>query len=587
MKFLLLALLLSACETPKSTPPTPAPAVDVSDVQAWLNELELLRDRKFKAMPTLQAQAASTKADVLPQAAARDREHILKHLFGYPSDRAHIVESSGERLSGYESKSNTLWFAAGAEPQKLKAHVLLAGTQALNGQHFDGGAEVPSWDAWLAKAALDMGDGVLVAAKADLQSKELDPDLILGRPDLAERLSSTSSWMALDTAVKHDGTDLRERAFILREGLVFAASLVRSGGWSTLEAAKIKGVQRGAGIVRPDLWLKGDLESKWRHRELPLPDSVALEHTTSVGPVITGIWLSDFVDRRVARAIYGIWQSDSFRIFRRGDEHLLVWVTFWASPDAAMQMRGVFESALERRRDARFVVVQDGASVAVVGGPETMSGDFAAIALELVKDAPQFFPEPSLQEYVPGAVDSYLKGLGEAELDAESKVWIDPASQVQIDFTPLKDWRFQTTEDAKARLLIKTPDEQLFFLVSTELSDPLGPAFGTEAMAIRVVDAFKSSFKKVQSVTSEYVENSALGNTLYISLNAELDGVLQTFNVWIFESADALVTLSLRGKPGAMKSAEEAVQTVIASVKRKTPERSPASDGILEFKVED
>lgn len=588
MKFLVVfALLLLACETPKGAPPTPAPMVSSSDVQVWLTELEVLRDRKFKEMPNVMAGEASAQADVLPQAAARDRSYILKHLFGYPSDRADIVDASGERLSSYDSKTNTLSFASNADPKRLKAQLLMTGTRALNQQHFSTNVEASSWDEWLARAALEVGDGVLVAAQADLRSKELDPGLVLKRPDLAERLPSTASWMALDTAVKHERTDLRERAFILREGLVFAASLARSGGWSTLEAAKIKGVHRGMGIVRPDLWLKGDLESQWKHRELPLPDGFVAEHASSVGPVITGIWLSDFVDRRVARAIYGIWQSDSFRIFKRKDEYLTVWVSFWASPDAAMQMRSVFESALERRKDARFIVVQDGASVAVVGGPEALSGDFAAVALKVVKDTPQFLPEPSLNAYVPGAVDAYLKGLGDAELDPESKVWTDPATQVQIDFASLEDWRFQTTEDAKARLLIKTPEEALFFLVSTELSDPLGPAFGTDEMAVRVVEAFKASLTDVSSVRSEYVELPSLGKTLEIGLDASLDGKAQSFRVWIFESADALVTLSLRGEPESMTSADVAIQRVLSSVVRQAPKRGHADDGILEFRVED
>lgn len=586
----LLFLVLTACETPKSKSPTTAPdPLSEAQVQEWVKTAERLRDREFKTYPTLQARTTHEQLrEVLPEAAAQDRMILLETLFGYPATRAHVLEvPSFSRLSGYDPGTNTLWYATGADPGVTRAHVTLATVQALNLQHFNAPVEAKTWDAWLAQRAVDAGDAVMVTAMTDLEQQKIKPELIFERPDVAQRLTSTSGWMAMDTAMKSSGTDLRERAFILREGLVFSASLARSGGWSAVEMPRFERLTQTAAIVRPDLWLRGDLESEWKHHSITVPDGFALAHTTRVGPALLAIWMTDFVDHRVVRTVYPRWQSDAFRVWKKGPDWISVWTTFWDSPDSAQQLRSVLESGFARRQDARFAVVQDGASVVITGSNTLALEELALIGQQAVKDAPVFLPQPQLADYRASAVDLYLEGLSRAQLDTEKHHWSDPATHVEMDLKEVSTWKMQKTDDATARLVVTDPKGPVL-LLSTELIDPLAPEFGTDAFASRVLKAFRESVKTDDEPFWKYEDLPSLGNTLHLELRGNVGGSQQALHLWIFESANALITFSVRGEEPAFTDATAQARRLLSTVTKLDPEKSETpTDGILEFKVEE
>lgn len=591
MKNLLLLIVglvcLAGCETSKPNPKNTAPVKSVPDISfdALVAKAEELRDREFKTPPRLTWVEAAPDALVLPDSVAADREIILNLLFGLQSTNQARWPLPGDRAASWDSSTNTVQLVnIGVDQATLRVHVLQALTRGLNAQHFDSGAQPTSWDAWLAARALEASDALLVGAMDQVQNEGVDAKIILQRPDLAQSLRGTQFLLSPPAARTRQESTLADEHFTIHtDGLVFAASLVRSGGWSALEAAKIRGVDQSAGIVRPDLWLAGELKSSWKHNELPIPSKYKLAHETRVGPAITSFLLARSSDPQLARSVLSLWQSDSLRVWKNGEKTIVGWVSFWGLPEAALKLKGLFDAAFTNRKDLKFVVLQEGGTLVVVGSDANI--DLGPVATTLATDSPRFYPEPPLNTFVPGTIDQYLVGLSQAKLDPETKVWTDPATQSVIDFGSLKDWKFQATEDAKARLLIKDSTSTHHVLLSTELRDPMGHQFGGAEFASEVTKAFESSMDQPRLLTSEYASIGGL-KAFKISSKGLFPSGEESVSAWIVESGETLITLSVRGPMDYETQANLATPILETMTVSNKPEQ-PKDDGILEFKVEE
>ncbi|MFN2271878.1 MAG: hypothetical protein ACK2US_13645 [Anaerolineae bacterium] len=225
--------------------------------------------------------------------------------------------------------------------------------RALQDQYFDleaARARARTSDARLAVAALEEGDGVVLAAlyrykdlsTADWVSLE---ELITGSdlPGYGEELDGIEEW----TRLQH---------FPYREGRVFVAELFAAGGWEAVNDAYAGLPRSTEQVLHPERYLADEPD---------LPDDVFVPDLgatlgkgwtpgvrDTLGEFIIGLYLEQTLTAQMAWQAADGWDGDTFITWEHEDgDRLLVWRTVWDSTAEATE----FEQALATLIPQRYL----------------------------------------------------------------------------------------------------------------------------------------------------------------------------------------------------------------------------------------
>lgn len=585
--FLFAALGLIACESPRKADPTPVAAhvAEAGELGALVTQVENLRDRAFKAKPTI------VPVDVLPDhfsvasdSARKDRATLLETLFGFSAAHAERVPWL-PRVAAYDPNTKQLSFVRTARKEDVRRDVVLALVDAIDRENFDSPPAAPTWDGWLAQRTATLSDAAFVWALVEGAPLGLTSDMLKEMPSLAVRSPDVSRFLELDGAAGRDTLDRREIGFALREGLAFSAALHRSSGWSGAEFAWIAPPKSTGHLVRPDRWAAGEGLGTWSWPTTLPPAGFELDHSGGVGPGIFSMWLSDILQPAVARAIFVTWQSDAYRVYRHDGAWWFEMVTFWRTPDDAQQMAEVLDAGLRQRKDAEFSVLRNGATVAIVGATKSVSSNdtrlAAASALSAASPTFEVLEKPFVT-FVPTVSDVYAANVQASALDLDLRTWRDEAAKLSLDLKPMDAWTIHKADDFVARFIATQGNATI--LMSTELVDPLAPAFESEAFQGRVLDNFK------RTLTDAKVEQAArldqpLPGTIHARMAGQVSGPVK-LAFWMSQNNGVITTFSVKATPAEFDDAVKLAELVWKSAKFDTIALTPKNDGVLKFEVD-
>lgn len=577
-----MLLTLAACESPRKADIAPVidPSVTVADVTELVAKAQELRDRSFTQQPNVVAvDQLDPTVLVVSDACRKDRRWLIRTLFGFD-------DATAERapwlpvVTHYDVKSNTLRFVRSARRQDITRDTILSVVRGVDESQFGQKPQASTWNEWLAQQAAMMSDGAFVWALQ--QQPELTVEALRELPSLAMRSPDLARSFEVAGSPGIDTLNRRELAFALREGLAFSAMLHRSGGWSSAEVAWIAPPTEAGYIVRPDRWAAGEGLGTWT---LPkTKPNLSLEREGRVGVAVLSLWLSDFITPAIARSVYVSWQSDWYRVYSTDSGWWFEYVSLWRTPDDAQQMTQVLDAALKTRTDAGFTVVRNGATVVVVGSTSQGDGNQRLeVASLLAASSPAFAVlEKPLISFVPTRTDIYSARLATSQLDTTELTWHDDAAQLTLDLAALKDWQLAKADDLVARFLATKGDATI--LMSTELIDPAGPAFETEAFQDEVVANFRATLTSANVLAVKRVDGA-----IYAEMTGALGGDIH-LAFWMIRNGDVLATFSVKAPPARFHAARLAAETVWNSRKidaMTTDAGSESGDGVLQFEVDE
>ncbi|MEZ4458437.1 MAG: hypothetical protein R3E66_01660 [bacterium] len=581
--FAWLLVGLVGCETPQK--PVPAPEASRRVAQDELADLvakvQNLRDRAFDTPPAVVAVPnLPANFEIASDACREDRRWLLTTLFGFDASTAERVPWL-PAAAAYDPATHTIEYVRTARREDVVRDVVLATVGGLGRHAFSSPPAADTWDGWLATRTNTMSDASFVWALVAGEEIGLTRENLAEMPSLAMRIPEVARTLDVDGNPGIDTLNRRELSFALREGLATSAMLQRSGGWSGAEMAWIAPASNTGFLVRPDRWASGEDLGTWT-----LPDKSDVLHAGSVGPGVLSLWLSDFISPQVARSIYVSWQSDAYRVIKKGDGWRFEWVSLWRTPDDAQQMTEVIDAALKQRKDAQFTVLRKGMTVAVVGGsvPDA-ADDRLAEASGLAALTPVFLSgEKPFFTFVPTATDVYALGVTSSTLNVTDLKWEDKASALRLDLSALSDWKLAKAEDFVARFVATKDDATI--LMSTEMVDPIGPQFSSDAFQHKVLENFQKTLTNAQVLSVTRLD----GGELHAVLSGQVAGDVK-LAFWMVQNNGVIATFSVKATPAEFEAAYQTAQTIWATRAldgaAKAKVASPSDDGILEFKVEE
>jgi hypothetical protein len=605
-------LFAAGCQSPNTTdkgeqPSNPTksqgPPIEVAPL---VDQVETLRDRAFKKVPDMRAEKGPVADSTdLSEKALRERRRLARVLFGLENTEAPKPRKPAQ-LATYRPGDNRIDVSSeAADSAELKAAVRMALVEALDHQHFGTPSKATTWDGHLARRAADHGDRVFVAALAE-ESDRLDAEELAARPEVVQKLSTLESWLDIgggdSPSMVQDADDLDRRlsAFALREGLSLAAAFHRASGWSGVELLFSRRPDSTRDVVSPNRWMSGEGLGTWSWPKDASSDAPPVVAKGRVGPALTATWVAQAVPAKLARTIYTGWTSDAYRLRRAKDQPKhwqFEWLSHWSKPHGARQIAAAFERIIQNehkngRSHLTGTVVRRGLKVAVVlkhSAPDQAKPEKnEELATGLLEAGIRFQPRRKMPvQFVPTRLQAYTNEMQKAELTDTS--WTDPASGLDVDLKPLSDWKVRRSQTPPLRWFARGPGGALL-QVSTELADPLGPEFGTDAYLKRWRSGFASSLKNAELSPVQRLSKPA-EPTLSFSMEGQRKDESIRLTLWHFLRDDVLVTVSLQGPTGSFKDVEPVATAVLSGI---TLDRETAGDdtsdkggnGHIEYEIE-
>lgn len=553
---------------PPATAAMKAPAELDLDFALLVDEVQLLRDREFRERPRFRAQPDYIAPPSCVDACRNERELLTEVFLG--------AAPKPTRLAHYDRGSGEVVYAESADPRELEVAIIVALVEALDRQTGAPLAPATTWDAHLARQAVHRGPGVFVAALREgrRRQKNLDAAQLGAHPEVLAELVPESVVAE----------------FAQREGFALTAAMFRSGGWSAVELLRNEPPTTTAAVVRPDRYLQGADYGAWQFPtaldESRTGAGMNLAESGRLGPASFVMWLSRYIDPRVARAAYLGLESDHYRVWRTDGAWTWEWVSLWNTPSTAQQVVEALDAGLRvQAPDGRYSVLRKGNTVAVIGASKPLGATAMELGAKLVEARPTFQPGTKKGlSFVPTPADRLHTRALEATL--EEGIWSDPVTGITIDLSSLTAWKIQKTDETSVRWFAKHADGSLLEL-TTEVASPLRPPFADAAYAADLGEAFRKTVTLQGELSSER-STLPTPSTIHLGFTGQTDaGENRRFEVWHFPAGDYLVTLSLQCDPSAFDARLAEVRPVLGTVEMMRSEAEDRSGGIIEFRVED
>lgn len=576
--------------TPPIEPPTAPTQFTEDDFTKLVDTVETVRDREFDTPPKLEKVDALNARRAGSDAYTRDRSVLERALFGLDA-RPDLPTVSESEIAAYDSRTHTIEYVESTSKSALERALVFAIVDALNTRAFAAFPDADSWDQALGQAAARRGDAALVWTTLEAKDTRLDLARLAQRPEAATQLENVRERFQSRTSNLDPQQSLRrhEDAFVVREGFAFSAALWRSGGWSGAELARVTAPSSAAYIVRPDRWLDGEDLGSWTFSELGGPEANPweLRKEGRVGPAVLALWMGRHVDQARARSLFSSWQSDAYQFLERDDDWWFEWVSFWRTPSDATQVAGALNAVFNRENNARYEVIESGATVSVVGtSAQKPEVDLTSRAGTNAGMTPRYTAgTSSLLEFVPSALDHYTSGLQRARLDTDAFEWSDPAAMLELDLELIKDWELQKTDDSSARWIARKGDTTI--LMTTTLIDPLKPAFESTEFADQVAENFARS---VDDASHEIKRiDRPVDQAISVVVTGTFEDQKTAIEARIFRVSETLVTFSIKGPPESVEDHRETFRKLSDRivVEHEDTEDPTDANGIVEFEVEE
>jgi hypothetical protein len=618
-------LAVASCKTPKS-PETeqeqtsgetaPADRLEAATnigVDRLFEAAESFRDRSFDQRPALSAvddlqpPTGSTPAKEV----RRERRLLGRRLFNLddPDDWPAATDDLAD-IAHYVPDDNQIVYQAEYPSEKtLELALLTAIIEALDHRHFDPLPDGEDWDGSLAIQAAERADamfaaaGLLFARRTDREPEEVLEQLAR-RPELSLKLAPLDDFLVRTREERGapisraDDLAARLQGFQLREGLSLAAALYRSTGWSGVELLRSLAPSSTADIVRPDRWMAGEGLGSWDWSATSGEGTSELEtrRTGRVGPALTAIWLGQKFPPKLARTVYSGWRSDAYRYRVEPTEAdsaawRFEWVIQWDTPSSARQITKAFEAVVAQEfggEEIETQVMRSGLRVGVVLQKGVEVPDEADAALMSLK--PTFTQREGVPiTFEPTRTERFQKAAARASID--KNVWSDPASRLTADLGPVGDWKIRRSRTLPLRWFARREDGSVLQL-TTELADPLGPAFGTDAYRRQLREAFAGSLRKTD-VGEFTTANTPFADTTMFHVSGQKDETDFDLVIWHFKRGDLIVTISIQAPTDVFEGRLERANRVVDSIETTgaapgpTDEKSNESSGTIEYEIEE
>lgn len=619
------------CKSTGQTTDRAAPAADTAlpfEPDDLIARVEALRDREFDRLPAFERVDQPLDVDddgsPPPEPVQRDRTLLSRALFGIdaPERPALPHEPALETIAHFDRENHRIRVhPGGASPDIVRTATVHALVTALDAAHFDPLPPADSWDRALATRAVAHGDATfvnaLLAAGRD-GSTSLPADTLAARPELVGRLAPLETL--LDASGDRDpemiddprALQTRLRAFTLREGLSLTAAFFRAGRWSGVELLRSIPPRSTADVIRPDRWMKGESLGNWSWPSPSENTSWSLAHSGRIGPALASIWIGQRFPARLARTVYSGWASDAYRWWTHTgdtsedtDTWRFEWISLWSTVSGARQITKAFERVLdaEAARDGRTIstdVLRRGLKVVVIiENKEPNAQRIASLgkrAAALSDASVTFQPQRPLPlSFKPTRQEAFRTLARRADLDAEA--FTDPATKLRVDLAAVADWTVRASRTLPLRWFARHPDGAVLQL-TTELADPLGPNFGSEAYLDELHQAFRSSFASAELSDTDTLQ-TPLAPTFTFALTGKRNADDQTptkLRLWQSRRGDLIVTLSLQSTAETFEKRRQTAETLLKSIETTgsvapTPsdskEEEADDDGTIEYEIED
>ncbi|MFB6350358.1 MAG: hypothetical protein ABEK29_01005, partial [Bradymonadaceae bacterium] len=330
--------------------------------------------------------------------------------------------------------------------------------------------------------------------------------------------------------------------------------------------------------------------------------------TGRVGPAVIAIWLGQMFRPDLARTVYSGWRSDAYRYGTfeadEGDSAWrFEWVMQWDSPSSARQIAAAFEKVLGRNYatsaaggdEATYQVARKGLKVGVLleSAATPAPDDLPDKATYLLASEVKYHSREGLPtSFEPTRLARFRRAARKADLDKKKKVWRDPASGLSADVAPVSEWTIRTSRTLPLRWFAKHGDGYVLQL-TTELTNPLGPSFGTEAYMDTLQTAFTSSLKKA-NFENRGKRDEPVPHTLRFSVDGSKTGRGWRLEAWQIQHGDVIATLSLQGPASGFDAWLSPAKEVASSIARtsETPpgaedDQSSGGGGSIEYEIEE
>ena len=609
-------------DVPPVEEPEETPALQASE---QIEEIERMRDRDIAGgVEAVEGEPAGFFDEGVPASVRDEWKWFEEILFG--GREAPLVVDDPEWASrvGFDETDETIVFDGDPRDDEMTAFAIaMIGGLALEESMFEPLAEPESVDEWLTRAIIRRAGPAFgaIAQQAHFYGIDADADHFADRPELAihvpgigdkfeEFAAQTQMTGQLEPP---EGTEYFEEAlqqFVLRKALSVGSALYRAGGWAGVEWGRSEPPMFSDYVVRPQSWFDGDGRAEWEW-----PTSFEQEREDGgwdevrrgrVGPAVASLWFEGIVGPRAARSIYSAWLDDTYRIYTRGEgdeeETSFHWISAWETPHDAQELASATEAVLGHylghdHREQRFRVASRGVNVAVTIYDRDQEIEDVNREVELLTEAgPGFLPDdPAPFEFSPTLYDRYVEETEEATLDLERETWTDPASGWTTEIGAFDGWTVQRADEPHVRWFGNHPDGTLVQW-TTELVDPLGPAFGSEDY----IDSLAASFAESVSA-SESPEVTVVDDPVESTIELEVVGTIEdrptVLRLWQWKRGDVLVTFSLQGPENFFGERLDQAQTVLERLEphgEPVEQRASEADfdprddeGIIEFEVED
>lgn len=618
---------LAGCQRPVSRtetdPDTEADAGELLskrlelEIDGLVSTVETLRDRSFQSPPTWRAEEGPLDPPPrsYPDPIAGEARFLGRILFDL--DGGDPVPPSDEiaHLAYYDREGDRIVFRKDADSRStLEMAVVAALIEALDARHFDPIPAADTLDGHLARAATESADAYLAAA-AHLADDEREVSETLAT--LARQPGRALSLEPLGGHLRREPTDSRGAVdshselasrlatFLRREGLGVGSAFYRSNGWSGVELLRSFHPASTADVVRPDRWMQGRALGEWRWPEQsPLADTDELDRSGRVGPALVAAWLSQAFRPDLARTVYSGWRSDAYRYRTFGSDDdepawRFEWMTQWDSPSSTRQVAAGFEKLLGELyettgdEETTYGVVRKGLQVGVVleSAAQPADGEWPEEATYLSEARVQFQPrEPLPTSFRPTRTDEFRQKASEARI--EQNAWRDPASNLAVDLSAVADWKTRRSRTLPLRWFAKRQDYVL--QMTTEVADPFGPEFGSEAYVADLEEAFTASLADA-SFDSKGTRDTPRPGSLRFGVTGQRDEQAWRLEAWHLRHGDVLATISLQGPADSFDSRLETARSVVETVETTGDAPGPGGDstgesndgGSIEYEIED
>jgi hypothetical protein len=594
--FLGLAATL-ACETSKKAERADAekePPEATLDTASIVQRAESARDRNLTSELTFERvedAAALQASDDLPGRVSEDRSFLLEVLFGIETAPPDSPPGHSD-LAVFDRDSDTIRYMIAESEAETQRAVFAAVVQAIDSEHFEELEDATTWDGYLARQTAK-GSTTAFARVADAVADldDVDPSLVARRPELVARIDGVDDIVAPTGEANRGSISALEREFTQRESWTLAAALYRANGWSGVELAGLMPPTRSADVVQPGNWLSGEPSARWTW---PEDQARSADREGHVGAAVTAFWLSKTVSSTALRTLFAGWTSDRYRHWNATDARpaRFEWLTLWDSPGSASQVTKAFELTLRERfpaePDAHYVVFQKGLKVGVIISEEPPE-QRRARAKEILEAKVQFAAREGLPvSFVPTRSDIVAERVAEATLEANT--WSDPASGLEMDLSPLNEWKVDRPEGSAVRWFARGEHGALVQL-TMEMHDPLGPEFGGAAYRNELRNAFTQT---VEDANISGISNVELqfGRTLQATVDGTFEGTPTRIRFWHFKVDDLIFTYSFQAPSEAFGKYIDPASAIIQSTRREAAVRSEDREGergkgIIEFEVEE